>query len=265
MFYFLKLGGSLITDKNKPSTLRRKVLARLSEEIARAREQNPDLKLLIGHGSGSFGHIPANKYQTRLGVHTISDWRGFAEVWLEARRLNEYVISSLSSAGLPIVAFPPSANVFTNHSKIQNWELHPLKNALASGLIPVINGDVIFDDFLGGTILSTEELFTYLTPILKPDRILLVGIEDGVWEDFPSRKKRIPTITPMSFPIIEHHLGHSNAVDVTGGMVNKVKDMLRLVQGNAELEIMLFSGAKPGRVLEALSGNTVGTVICRSE
>jgi isopentenyl phosphate kinase len=184
---------------------------------------------------------------------------------LEARKLNEHVISSFSSAGLPIIAFPPSANIFTKNGHIQNWELQPLKNSLSSGLIPVINGDVIFDDFLGGTILSTEELFAYLTPILKPDRILLVGIEDGVWEDFPSRKKRIPKITPEIFPTVERHLGQSNAVDVTGGMANKVKDMLKLVQANAELEIMLFSGAKPGSVLYALSGNTVGTVVCRSE
>jgi isopentenyl phosphate kinase len=261
MLYFLKLGGSLITDKNKPSTLRRRVLNRLAQESGEAISQNPSLQLVIGHGSGSFGHVPAKKYNTRLGVNSLSEWKGFAEVWREARRLNDHVVSALVSAGLPVIAFPPSASVFTSDSKIQNWELGPLRSSLSNGLIPVINGDVIFDTILGGTILSTEELFAHLSPILKPNRILLAGLEDGVWEDFPSRKKRIPTITPENMHLIEHHLGKSSAVDVTGGMIRKVKDMLNLVHENPELSILVFSGTKPGRILEALSGNIVGTIV----
>jgi isopentenyl phosphate kinase len=262
MLYFLKLGGSLITNKNKPSTVRSRVLKRLAGEIAEAFHKNPELKLLIGHGSGSFGHVPAKKYHTRLGVSSTFEWQGFIEVWREARSLNELVISALSAAGLPVIAFPPSANVYTNDFKIQNWELGPLHRALANGLIPVINGDVIFDAQHGGTILSTEELFAYLMPILKPERILLAGLEDGVWEDFPFRKKKIITITHQNFTSIEHHLGISSAVDVTGGMVRKVQEMLKLLETNHALEIMIFSGTKTGRVLEALSGEIVGSVIC---
>ena len=51
---FLKLGGSLITDKSKPDTPRIAVLERLAKEIRRALTDQPQLSLLIGHGSGSF-------------------------------------------------------------------------------------------------------------------------------------------------------------------------------------------------------------------
>ena len=53
---FLKLGGSLITDKSRPQTARLDVLERLASEIAQAYHKHPDLSLVIGHGSGSFGH-----------------------------------------------------------------------------------------------------------------------------------------------------------------------------------------------------------------
>ena len=94
----LKLGGSLITDKNRPHTPRLEVLARLAEEIAAARRQRPGLRLLLGHGSGSFGHVPAQKYGTCQGVHSADEWQGFVEVWHQAAALNRLVMEALRAA-----------------------------------------------------------------------------------------------------------------------------------------------------------------------
>ena len=74
---FLKLGGSLITDKDKTDTPNLARLAKISEEISKALHDKPDLRLIIGHGSGSFGHHAAKIYHTRDGVKTMTDWRGF--------------------------------------------------------------------------------------------------------------------------------------------------------------------------------------------
>ena len=67
---FLKLGGSLITEKSREATARKDVITRLAAELADIHRSNPNLRLLLGHGSGSFGHVPAKKYNTRTGVHT---------------------------------------------------------------------------------------------------------------------------------------------------------------------------------------------------
>ncbi|HNB52006.1 MAG TPA: hypothetical protein PK530_08695, partial [Anaerolineales bacterium] len=104
---FLKLGGSLITDKTKPGTVRADVLARLAGEIADVWREG-DLHLILGHGSGSFGHVPAKKYGTRQGVQTPDQWRGFAEVWREADLLNRHVVDALWQAGLPAIRFAVS-------------------------------------------------------------------------------------------------------------------------------------------------------------
>ena len=76
---FLKLGGSLITDKNIPGAANIALIERLADEITQIVSGNPSLKLLLGHGSGSFGHVAANQYGTWEGVSTGEEWRGFAE------------------------------------------------------------------------------------------------------------------------------------------------------------------------------------------
>lgn len=258
---FLKLGGSLITDKDSPHTPRRDVLARLAQEIAAARAEHPQMPLLIGHGSGSYGHTAAHKYGTRQGVQGSQQWTGFVKVWKEARALNQLVVDYLLEAGLPVIAFPPSAAVTARGGQPYRWDTAPIQAALAAGLIPLIQGDVIFDETLNGTILSTEDLFIFLAGRLHPRRILLAGLQEGVWADFPQCTRLIPSIDPTNFEAISTQIGRSASVDVTGGMLQKVQSMVELVETEPELQVMIFSGGKPSAVQNALLGDSLGTVI----
>jgi isopentenyl phosphate kinase len=260
---FLKLGGSLITNKAKPRTPRLGVLRRLAQEIADARKANPMLPLLIGHGSGSFGHVPARQYGTRQGVRTSEQWLGFAEVWWDASSLNRLVVEALREVGLPVVSFPPSASVTARDGQVAAWDLAPLRAALEAGLLPVVQGDVIFDTVRGGTIFSTEELFAYLARHLHPARLLLAGIEPGVWPVYPPPAGAgiIPKITPDNYTEVLPALGGSQATDVTGGMASKVRQMLALVEELPALEVLVFSGLEPGLVRDVLLGANEGTRI----
>src|SRR5690606_20853755 len=111
-------------------------------------------------------------------------WKGFAEVWYQASALNRFVMEALHKTRVPAIALAPSANVIASDGQVSTWEMAPIRRALESGLVPVIYGDVTFDEVRGGTILSTEDLFSYLTQALNPTRILLAGIEEAVWSDF---------------------------------------------------------------------------------
>ena len=258
---FVKLGGSLITEKDKPHTPRPNVIARLAAEIAGVLQNRPDLRIVLGHGSGSFGHVPARKYATRQGVQSAEDWQGFAEVWREASQLNRLVMDALAQAGLPSVAFPPSASVWAEDGKIIDWILQPLKAALQSGLLPVVFGDVVFDRQRGGTILSTEDLFMHLAKNLKPARMILAGIEPGVWADYPACTQYFSEITPDRFESIQQSLGGSAAVDVTGGMLSKVTQSLALAAALPGLEVLIFTGENAGNLAGALEGQNLGTRI----
>lgn len=260
---FLKLGGSLITDKSNPRTARFDVIARLAEEIRIIKAEVGELRLVLGHGSGSFGHVPAKKYGTRQGVDSAEGWRGFAEVWHEAALLNRIVMDALHAAGLPGIAFPASGGATANNGQVAAWNLAPLKASLENGLLPVVFGDVVSDEIRGGTILSTEDIFAYLAKQLHPQRILLAGIEEGVWADFPVCTDLIPKITAENWEKTAASISGSAATDVTGGMFSKVQGMLALVKEIPGLEVQIFSGNQPGNLAAALQGKSLGTRISK--
>jgi len=67
----------------------------------------------------------------------------------------------MTNAGLPVVAFPPSAGLISVSGQVDQWNIAPIFSALQHDLLPVIYGDVVFDRILGGTIFSTEQLFPF--------------------------------------------------------------------------------------------------------
>ena len=261
MKIFLKLGGSLITDKDKPYTARRDVITRIAREISAALQTNDQLELLLGHGSGSFGHYAAKDYGTRDKVSNQQEWFGFQKVWYAAHSLNQIVIEEFNNAGLAVISLPPSAAVLADDRAVAQWTTAPLKTALENKLIPVIFGDVIFDRHLGGIIYSTEDLFQGLLPIFHPDRILLAGKEAGVWEDYPKNTKLIPEIRAAQFDNVQAKIKSSESIDVTGGMASKVQLMVDIVKEHPQTEIKIFSGEEPENIFNVLTGSNLGTTI----
>ena len=261
--FFLKLGGSLITDKDKPYTSRPQTIKRLAQEIKRALADSTQTNILLGHGSGSFGHVAGKTYGTRQGVKTPDQWQGFIEVWKAARELNQIMVKIMLDEGLPVLAFPPSAMINSQSGKVIKWNLDPIRQALHHGLIPIVYGDVVFDQQLGGTILSTEELFSHLASKLGPQKLMLAGIVPGVFADFPDCQTLIPKITPDSRENIQSELQGSASVDVTGGMLKKVNDMLSLIEQLNHLEAIIFSGETPENLYNIITGSKIGTTICQ--
>lgn len=261
MIYFLKLGGSLITDKDNPHTARMETILRLAAEIKKAQQALPNDRLIIGHGSGSFGHIPAKRYGTRQGVHTQAEWEGFVEVWKQARDLNQIMLDAFDQAGIPAIAFPPSAIIQSSAGVPAIVQTEPIKSALLAGLTPVVAGDVIFDTISGGTIFSTEDVFMALAGEIVPDRVLLCGKDDGVCKNYPDCKQILPRITPATYHQVHSTVNGSSSIDVTGGMREKVEIMLKLVEKYPVSQAVIFSGLGPGNLYEVLMGNIRGTVI----
>lgn len=254
---FLKLGGSLITDKRQTETPRLDVIQRLAIEIAVARRQNPSLRLVIGHGSGSFGHVTARRYGTRDGVHTPQQWLGFAATADAAARLNRIVTASLLDAGLPVWSIQPGATLRCEDGRVVAGPDETVRLALERGLIPLVHGDVALDSVRGGTIASTEEIFDWLAQFLRPRRIVLVGEVDGVYTADPLRfpsTQPIREITPATLASLTAGLGGSHGTDVTGGMAAKIDQALTMARRQPGLEVIICGGLLPGNVARALLG-----------
>ena len=254
---FLKLGGSLITDKSRRETPRLTVLQRLADEIGEALQVRPDLTLLVGHGSGSFGHPAAELSGIQHGVKTQEEWSGFLDTWAAANRLHRIVLDSLREAQLRVLSFPPSAMAVADDGAIVSFPDEPIRAALRAGLLPLTQGDIAFDRTRGASILSTERVMAFLAGRLKPTRILLAGEEEGVYERYPERNRVLPEISPGDLASVQ--LRGSEAPDVTGGMADKVQSAIQLTQAIPGVEVRIFSGSIPGNVQAALLGYALGT------
>lgn len=256
---FLKLGGSLITDKTHAETALPDVIFNLLTDLKRYMDLNPGHKILLGHGSGSFGHHAAAKYNTRNGVKTDEQWQGFRKVWESARKLNQVVLGIGREVNLDLISFPPSAGLFSHDGQVKKWNTEPIERALENGLIPLVYGDVVFDEVLGGTIFSTEELFAHLSSVLTPSRILLAGRAEAVFADYPINRQPIAHIF-RSAPL-ESYLQSSQNQDVTGGMRSKVAQMQAICQAKPGTTVEIFRADVPGKLFDALTGSHSGTII----
>lgn len=257
---FLKLGGSLITEKARKETPRLDVLARVAAEIAVTLRVRPGLGLVLGHGSGSYGHFAAERYGIHRGC--LADWWGYAETAAAAARLNRLVVDACLAAGVPVVGIQPSASARTQRGQLREWVTWPLEALLERGLVPVVYGDVALDEVQGCSIISTEQIFDYLARRITPQRILLAGEVDGVYTADPQREPQarpVPRLTPAMWETQEQRLAGARGVDVTGGMRSKVRQMLSLVESLPGVRVYIFSGLEKGRVRAALEGNPGGT------
>ena len=262
---FVKLGGSLITDKRRRYHVHRDILQSLAAAIAEARRANPALELVIGHGSVSFGHVAAREsgYSQAAGHPSPL---AMAQVGAAASALNQAVRTALVEAGVPAISLPPSATARLHDDGAVALEIAPFRAALARGLVPLTFGDVVMGGERLGAIASTEALFRVLTEVLRPRQLLLLGTVEGVLAGIPDETHDtplIPEITPGRWDAIRTVLGGSHGTDVTGGMLGKVAEMLALVQAVPGVRVRIVDGRDPGLLTRLLLDPdlTAGTLI----
>ena len=256
MIAILKLGGSILSDKNIPYSIKWDNLERIAMEIKNAldyyKNQDIDMKLIIVHGGGSFGHPVAKKYlKVENGKKIfINMEKGFWEIQKAMRRFNNIVIDTLQSYDIPAVSIQPSSFVVFGDKMI--FDTSAIKEMLKRSLIPVIHGDITVDDKDGYKIISGDDIVPYLANELKADLILYATDVDGVLIN----NKPIKRIDKDNIDEILSYLSGSNSIDVTGGMRYKI-EMIRKNRCRG----FVFNGNKAKNIYKALLGEVEGTEI----
>jgi len=259
----LKLGGSVITDKNSYMKANGVVINRLVDEIARSHIP----EILIVHGGGSFGHPLAQKYRIKEGFKRKGQLLGFCKVHTAMIELNRLLVDALLKGDIPAVPVFPFSYVTTSGGRIESIDLTSIRELLRIGLVPVSCGDGVLDRARGFTILSGDQLISTLSVGLNANRIV-VGVDvDGI---FTSDPKTDPDAELIDFLSLREarkllsSLGRSTSTDVTGGMFGKIHELLSAVEKG--LEVVIVNARKPGRILKVLSGKAfIGTRIVAGE
>jgi len=258
----IKLGGSVITwkDSGRPDANRRHIV-RLATEIATALRER-DFNLVIVHGAGPFGHILAQRHRLHEGLISPKQVGGIALTHHSMEKLNYIVIEELHRAGINAMAYQPSSSGVLKNGRLTEFSVKPLKNLLSLGIVPVTYGDVLFDEKRGCSILSGDQIIAFLAEELSADRIIIAADVAGVYEKDPKKDNRAKLVKEISSDTIGKvkEVGPSLAVDVTGGMGQKISELLRLADAGIESEII--DGTKPGLLQKALLGKkNLGTTI----
>lgn len=257
----LKIGGGVITDKRVHYGLREDVLTRLAQEIGEAHRAMRDTTLIIGNGAGSFAHFSAHKYRTMEGFVNEESPLGMGWVRHDAVKLNQIVFEQLLLAKVPVFSFSPSSFMSTKNGKTTKIFLDSLVDGMDKQIVPLVHGDVMVDSQKGCSVYSTERVFDELAAYFAKAykvRVIHVSSEAGVYKK--GQASVFETITKTNFAEVKEHLGGSDGVDVSGGMLHKVEECLELTKLGITSQIV--SGMVSGRVKEAMLGKSVlGTTI----
>lgn len=262
--FLIKLGGSLITDKTKPYTPRLDVIKRLVKEIKDASLDG--IKMIIGHGGGSFPHVSATKYKIYKGFINDDSIYGMAIVHNDAMKLNSILMNELLRAGVNAFPIQPSSIAITEDSRIKEMYIEPIKILLKYCVIPVVYGDVGIDLKKGCCIMSTEEIFRYIALKLRDEYdpfIIMCEVVDGIYTKDPLRYSDAEFISEVSRENIDEvkkYLSLSHGIDVTGGMAHKVDILFELAKKG--INSIIINGLIEDNLRKVLNGKSVkGTIV----
>lgn len=253
----VKLGGSLITEKGGDAEARASVIRRLAAEL-REGGGGTGQRIVLGHGSGSFGHPPAAEFGLRSGARSAEERRAVSRTQDRAARLHRRVVAALVEAGLSPYSIAPSSAAMARDGEIEDFGLEPLAAALRGGYLPVVYGDVVADRRRGATIASTERLFLRLSEGLprhgwRVARCLWLGVTAGVYD---GDGRVLPRLGPGNGEAIPEAVGGSPDADVTGGMRHRVETALRM--SRLGVCSWIGDGRDAGSLVRALAGRAEG-------
>ena len=243
----LKLGGSVITQKDRAETLDGPALGAAADAIAAALAGDAVGRLVVVHGGGSFGHHHADAH----GVSTTdgtTDHVAVTDVHRAMTTLNRFVRARLHDRDVPAVPVHPLSAASRDAGGELTLPTDQVETLLDEGFVPVLHGDGVAHAGEGVTVLSGDEVVTSLAASLDADRVGLCSTVPGVLDGDDTV---IPTVE--SFDAVADVLGASDATDVSGGMAGKVQELLAL-----EPPASIFGPEALGAFLD---GERVGTLI----
>lgn len=255
----VKLGGSIVTVKEKPYTPNRRAVTRLVEEIKRA-----DVKpLIIIHGGGSFGHPFAKEYNIAGGYNNSGQLIGFSKTHQAMVALNRLIVSALIQRDIPAIAVQSSAFIVTKRGRILDFNDDLIQRMLDMGLTPVLYGDAVLDMEQGFSILSGDQLVATLAISFEARRIIICVDVDGLYTDDPKLNPDAKLIREISLDELKAFAGKirkSIVTDVTGGMYGKIAELIPAVEKG--IGVKIINGKRANRLYKALMNQNVkGTEI----
>lgn len=231
----IKLGGSIITNKEKPLSPRKKTIEKIAKNLKKIEEP-----MIFVHGGGSYGHYWSVKYDMHTKPKKYNS-RGVAVVKTSMVELDKIILDIFLKNGLNPYSLPPT-DFMAGNKPISN-KVKEIEKIAKSGLTPISFGDALWYGQNKTYILSGDKIMTILSKILKPRLSIFVLNEDGLYSDLKT-KKLIYELKGEKATISK------NSKDVTGGMTRKVEEAIKIAKMG--INVFFVNGNKPERIVKAI-------------
>ncbi|XP_071690829.1 isopentenyl phosphate kinase isoform X2 [Rutidosis leptorrhynchoides] len=236
---------------------------------------------IVIHGAGSFGHFQASKSGVHKGGLTKPLVKaGFVATRISVTSLNLEIVRALAREGIPSVAMSPfSCGWSTRDRNIASADVSTVVQALDSGFVPVLHGDVVLDESLGCTILSGDVIISHLAAHLKPQFVVFLTDVFGVYDRPPSEPNAVLlreiavredgswSVVNPTFQGTDKQVEISVAShDTTGGMVTKISEAAMIAKLGIDVYIVKAATehsqtALSGKLIDKIPEDWLGTVI----
>ncbi len=245
----IKAGGSAITDKSIPYSIRESAIHSLATQLLQINEP-----VILAHGVGSFGHPPAKKYKIGLGYDgSVERRQGLAITQYEVDELAQRFVKILLDASLPAVQAAADMLFITENRRIVNFHSEPLQRYLAMGLLPIVHGDGPADRTQGFCVLSADQTAIYLARFFKARKVIFAMDVAGLLR----QGQTIPSLHFNDLAELQKEVLAND--DASGGLAKKLEE-ISLLAGSG-ITVQLVSLLHPNALLAAAKDEPTGTLI----
>ena len=243
----IKLGGALITDKSTPYTIREDIIEKAANEIKECIDLDLIEGLVLIHGVGSFGHPPVLKYELYKGFKDPEQLMHLSSTQQIVNQLRNKIGEVFRKVDIPINLMHASSMVIGNKMKITEFAFEALKGYLSLGMVPLIGGDMMYDNGMGFSVCSGDQLSVVISKEVKASRLIFATDVAGIYDSDPKTNKDASLIREININEVEtifKQLDESKAADASGRMKGKlmtlgaVKDLIKSGLNTAILSMM---------------------------
>ncbi len=243
MLILVKIGGSVITDKNVYRRFKDGTCKKIIHRLSGINEE-----MIVTHGAGSFGHIIAKKsgFPRRFKKEDVYD---FSTVHKDVLDLNTRVTGIMLEEGLSPISIP-TQSIYRSRTP----DLSDFQKYMSLGFTPVGMGDVILRSGIV-KIISADDLLVALSAVFKPDLVIFMTDVDGIYDNDPKTFCNAKLLRSIDGKIAFSHVMN----DVTGGMMAKYEKILSIRKHAGK--VVVLNGNKPERLNDIGNKDFIGTVI----
>jgi isopentenyl phosphate kinase len=251
----LKLGGSLITDKSREYCARSGIIRAASAEVRECRDAGLFDRLVIVHGVGSYGHPPVIQHKLHKGFVDKGQLLPISLTQSKVNELRAMVSASLQAEGVPVNYLHASSIAVSAKGRIASMDVKALRGWLDIGMVPVLGGDMIFDEAMGFSVGSGDQLAAILAKEVQATHLVFATDVPGVFDADPKTSAGARQLGELSLAGTSHLDLSGGRPDASGAMGGKIASLATLEpELRRGMDMAIITMMRPGNLHALLEG-----------